>query len=97
MDDLHKVTIEQRLDEPGRFLIFGFDDAMCFLVPAMIGFLARALIEGAICGLIVYFIWRKLKGESGIARLKAAVYWYAPFQASPFRAFPPSHVIFWRG
>lgn len=97
MDDLHKVYIEQRLEEPARFLIFSADDALVFAAPTLIGFLARAMIEGAACGLIAYFIWRKLKGESGIARLKAAVYWYAPFEVSPYRKFPPSHVIFWRG
>lgn len=91
------VHIEQKLEAPGRLLFFTIDDAAAFLGPAFVGFLSRHLIEGVVVGLIVFFFWRKLKGEGGVESLKAAAYWYLPHEVSPYRSFPRSDVTHWRG
>mgnify|MGYP001799523604 CR=1 FL=1 len=97
MDDPNVVRIEQKLEAPGRLLFFTLDDAAAFLLPAAVGFLSRHLISGALVGVLAFFLWQKLKGEGGVERLKAAAYWYLPFQVSPYRSFPRSDVSHWRG
>ena len=97
MEDTSVVRIEQKLEAPGRLLFFTLDDAAAFLLPAAIGFLSRHLVEGAVVGVILFIFWRRLKGEGGVERLKAASYWYLPAQVSPYRSFPRSDVTHWRG
>ena len=96
-NDNNIVKIEQRLEEPGRFLIFTADDALMFAFPFLIGWVSRHLIPGLIAGIVFYAIWKRLKGEGGLTRLKGAVYWFLPSEVSPYRSFPPSHVEHWRG
>jgi conjugal transfer pilus assembly protein TraL len=91
------VSIEQKLEVPKRFLFFTADDAAAFLAPAFIGFLSRHVIGDLIIGVITFSLWRRLKGEGGIERLKAAVYWFFPQEATPYRSFPRSDVVFWWG
>lgn len=91
------VRIEQKLEAKGRLLFFTADDAAAFLIPAAVGFLSRNIISGVLVGLILFALWRRLKGEGGLERLKAAAYWYLPAQISPYRSFPRSDVVHWRG
>jgi len=91
------VLIEQRFEEPARFLIFTMDDALVFALPFMVGWVTKHLIPGAIIGLVLYSIWKRMKGEGGLSRLKAATYWFLPSEVTPYRSFPPSHVEHWRG
>ena len=91
------VLIEQTLEEPGRFLFFTVDDAFAFIIPLLIGFLSRHLIPGAILGVICYLAWSRIKGEGGLNRIKGAFYWFLPTMVSPYRSFPRSDVMFWRG
>ena len=91
------VKIEQKLEAQGRLLSFTADDAAAVLLPAMIGFLSRHLIGGIVVGLILFAIWRRVKGEGGLERLKAAAYWFLPHQVSPYRSFPRFDVSHWRG
>lgn len=97
MEDMSAVRIEQKLEAPGKLLFFTFDDAAAFLLPTAIGFLGRNVIFGVIVGVVAFILWRKLKGEGGLERLKAAAYWYLPPQVSPYRSFPRSDVTHWRG
>ena len=91
------IHIEQRFEQPARFLIFTADDALVFACPFLIGWMSKHLIPGFVIGLIFYFLWKRLKGEGGLSRLKAAFYWFCPVQLTPYRSFPPSHVEHWRG
>lgn len=92
-----EVQIEQKIDVPGRLFFFSTDDALVALIPVAIGFLSRNLIPGFFVGIVAYFLWRKLKGEGGLERLKALVYVAMPPQISPYRSFPRSDVVSWRG
>ena len=96
-DNSNIVLIEQKLEVPGRLLFFTADDAAMFLGPCFVGFLGRNLIAGIMIGLILFGRWRRLKGEGGIERLKAAAYWFLPPEISPYRSFPRSDVVHWRG
>ncbi|MBF9052275.1 type IV conjugative transfer system protein TraL [Roseobacter sp. HKCCD9010] len=91
------VRIEQKLEVPGRLFFFTTDDAAMFLGPCLVGFLGRSLIPGIVIGLILFSLWRRLKGEGGVERLKAAAYWFLPVELSPYRSFPRSDVVHWRG
>lgn len=97
MDNINKIIIEQKLETPARFLFFAADDACVFLAPVFVGFLGKALIEGFVCAFILFFLWRRIKGEGGLERFKAASYWYVPHVLTPFKSFPPSSVVYWRG
>lgn len=96
-DDTQMVRIEQRLEEPSRFLIFTFDDVLAFAVPMVVGWLGKQLILGLVVGLICYSLWKRVKGEGGLASVKAALYWFLPVEVTPYRGFPDSAVTFWRG
>lgn len=95
--DQDTVFIEQKLEAPRKLLFFTIDDAAMFLLPAAVGFLSKHLIGGIIVGLVAFSFWRRLKGEGGIERLKAAAYWFLPSEVSPYQSFPRSDVTFWRG
>lgn len=98
MNDANElVFIEQKLDAPKRLLFFTADDAAMFLVPTLVGFLSKHIIGGVLVGLVAFGLWRRLKGEGGLERLKAAAYWFLPYEVSPYRSFPKSDVVFWRG
>jgi conjugal transfer pilus assembly protein TraL len=96
-DAIDLILIEQKLEAPKRFLFFTADDAAMFLAPILVGFLSKHLIGGVVLGLIAFGLWRRLKGEGGVERLKAATYWFLPSEISPYRSFPQSDVVFWRG
>lgn len=97
MDETGRVTIEQKLQAPGRILFFTVDDAVVFAVPFLICFLGRDVLAGAFWGCVAFLVWRRVKGEGGVERLLASVYWYLPPFVAPYRAFPRSDVMFWRG
>ena len=96
-DTSNIVIIEQTLEEPSRFLIFTMDDALAFIIPVLVGYLSRHLIPGLLFGIMAYLAWSRIKGEGGINKIKGAFYWFLPAKVSPFRSFPPSAVMFWRG
>ena len=96
-DNSNTVRIEQKLEVPGRLFFFTTDDAAMFLGPCLVGMLGRSLIPGIVIGLILFSLWRRLKGEGGIERLKAAAYWFLPVELSPYRSFPRSEVVHWKG
>ena len=96
-DNSNTVRIEQKLEVPGRLFFFTTDDAAMFLGPCLVGMLGRSLIPGIVIGLILFSLWRRLKGEGGVERLKAAAYWFLPVELSPYRSFPRSDVVHWKG
>ncbi|WP_299969415.1 type IV conjugative transfer system protein TraL [uncultured Roseobacter sp.] len=91
------VRIEQRLEDQTRFLIFTVDDAFAFGLPFMMGWMTQKVFLGAFIGFVVYLVWKHVKGDGGMARLVAALYWFCPPAITPYRSFPPSHIQHWRG
>lgn len=91
------VKIEQRLQDPPRFLMISADEAAVFGVPFMMGMLGKAMISGAIFAFILWTVWRRLKGEGGLVMMVAALYWYVPRVVNIFPGFPDSSVTVWEG
>lgn len=91
------ITIEQRLQEPPRILLFPMDEGLALLIPAVLGLVMRQALLGALVALCSYFLWKRLKGESGIEALLAAIYWFFPSSVTPYRSLPDSSVSIWRG
>lgn len=91
------VTIEQRLQEPARFYFLAADEAVVLAFPILLGFMSRYIISGAVAALILWQVWRRVKGEGGIPRLLALIYWYLPTELCGFRGVPRSSVTVWRG
>lgn len=91
------VKIEQRLQDPPRFLILPADEAFVLGVPLMMGLMSRQVIVGAAVSLVGWMIWRKLKGEGGLEKVLAALYWFLPTNLSGFGPLPDSSVTHWEG
>jgi len=89
------VKIEQRLQDPARFLILPLDEAVFLGLPFMMGLLSRQIIVGSVVAFVVWSVWRRLKGEGGIERLLAAAYWYLPSEIGIFKPFPDSATSVW--
>jgi conjugal transfer pilus assembly protein TraL len=91
------VKIEQRLQEQGRLLLFPIDEGLALLAPAGVGLAIQQAIPGIVFGIIIYVIWKRLKGDGGVERLLAMTYWYLPKALSPLKNWPDSAVNMWRG
>ena len=91
------ISIEQRLQDQARFLLFSIDDAVILGVPMILGMLSRRPIEGIFVGFVLWQIWKRLKGDGGLTRLSALAYWYLPKPLSICRGFPDSGITEWRG
>jgi conjugal transfer pilus assembly protein TraL len=89
------VTIEQRLQDPAQFLILPADEAAFLAFPTMMGILGRQVLLGVAAGLILWSLWRRLKGEGGLEGFAAALYWHLPTRLSGFSPFPDSSVSVW--
>ena len=91
------VKIEQRLQDPPRFLMIPADEAAVFGVPLLMGMLGKVLITGAIVGMVLWTIWRRLKGDGGMIMMIGALYWYLPNAVKVFPGLPDSSVSVWEG
>ncbi|WP_412074367.1 type IV conjugative transfer system protein TraL [Tritonibacter mobilis] len=90
------VKVEQRLQDPPQFFFFPADEAIAGVFPFAMGFITNHVFGGIIAGIILYFIWKRVKGERGLHGLLALIYWIVPMELSMFRSFPDSAVCTWR-
>ncbi len=91
------VQIEQRLQDPPRFLMVPADEAFIFGLPFLLGMVGKVLISGFIVGLVLWMIWRRLKGDGGLVMMIGAFYWYIPSTVNMFAGLPDSSVSVWEG
>jgi len=91
----HTVVIEQRLQDPPRVLMMPADEAVLIGLPVLMGLLSRNMFLGIAIGLVVWTVWRKLKGEGGLETLAAAAYWFLPSTLGIFKPLPDSAVETW--
>jgi conjugal transfer pilus assembly protein TraL len=90
------VAIEQRLQDPPRFLMFSADEAAALGVPILLGVAGKKVVLGIVTGLVLYRLWKALRGDGGLQGLMATIYWFAPRELRLIRALPDSGVIVWR-
>ena len=95
MQETEVVRIEQRLQDPARFLMLPIDEAAILGLPLLMGLLSRQLVIGAPVAFIIWAAWRYIKGNGGIEYVLAAAYWFIPSRLSVFRPLPPSSVERW--
>lgn len=91
------TAIEQRLQDQPRILIFPLDEGIALLAPAGVGVAMQAAIPGLVLGVVSYLIWKRMKGDGGIERILASMYWFLPRALSPVKNWPDSAVTMWRG
>ncbi len=91
------VRIEQRLQDQPRIALLSLDEAIVVGFPIMIGLLSRRLIAATIVALILWQVWKRVKGDGGLHWVLAAMYWFIPKSITAFRTFPDSAVERWRG
>lgn len=89
------VVIEQRLQDPPRFLMLPADEAVILGLPILMGLIGRMLFPGLIVGFATWATWKRLKGEGGLERLLAAAYWYTPHGFGVFAPFPDAAPEVW--
>lgn len=90
------VKVEQRLQDPPQFFFLPADEAVGGLFPVLVGLLTRQAFVGFAAGLVLYFVWKRVKGERGLQGLLAILYWIAPREVTLYRSFPDSAVNAWR-
>lgn len=91
------IKIEQRLQEQGKFFFFTIDEAFVLGLPILLGLVSRQPIPLAILAVILWQLWKLLKGDGGLERLLTATYWYLPKVINPYRGLPDSAITIWRG
>lgn len=91
------VKIEQRLQEAGRILLFPVDEGLALLAPAGIGLGLQAPLPGIALGVISFVLWKRFKGDGGLERVLAQLYWYLPRSLTITKTLPDSSVQAWRG
>ena len=89
------VVIEQRLQDPPRFLMLPADEALVLGLPILMGLLGRMLIPGLLVGILTWAAWKRLKGEGGLETLLAAAYWYTPHDLGIFAPLPDAAPEVW--
>lgn len=89
------VVIEQRLQDPPRFLMLPADEAAILGLPILMGLMGRMLLPALLVAFIAWAAWKRLKGEGGLEMLLAAAYWYTPHALGLFSAFPDSAPETW--
>jgi type IV conjugative transfer system protein TraL len=94
-EKMHVITIEQRLQDPARFLIMPADEAIILGLPILMGLLGRQAVAGIIVGFLVWAFWKRLKGEGGLEAFLAATYWFLPQATGLYREFPDSAFEIW--
>lgn len=92
-----EVKIEQRLQDPPRVLILPADEAFVLGLPLMMGLISRQAIVGVVVSLVIWSIWRRLKGEGGIERILAYLYWFLPSGIGGFNPLADSSITHWEG
>ena len=95
MDINGLVKIEQRLQDPPRFLMLPADEAAILGLPVMMGLLSKQIFIGVAFAFLLWVGWKRLKGSGGLDALLAATYWYLPSALRIFDPFPPSNVEVW--
>ena len=91
------ITIEQRLQDPPRFLMLPADEAAAFGIPFMMGVMGKIVFSGFIIGVLIWLVWRRAKGEGGIVMFVGALYWFLPSRLRVFPGLPDSSVSVWEG
>lgn len=89
------VKIEQRLQDPQRFFLVPADEAMTLGFPAAIGMLTQNLVPGIVAAIVIWFAWKKVKGDGGLESFAALCYWYLPTELMAFPSFPDSAETRW--
>jgi len=92
-----QYKIPRYLNEPKRFVIFTIDELIGFMAALILfGWVLNALVVGLVIGSAIVAGLKKLKGEQGLTRLYALIYWYLP-PIFPYRCLPASHQRHWVG
>lgn len=89
------ILIEQRLQDAPRFMMLPADEAIAIGLPVMLGLMSRQVFVGVIIAGVIWMVWKRLKGDTGLPGLLAAVYWYLPAQVSAFNELPDSSISVW--
>ena len=69
------------LDAPVRFLIFTVQEALCLVVPFMLGVASDHFWCGASVACVLYAVVRGCRRHIGLRRLRGFYYWHFPTRA----------------
>lgn len=78
-------------------MLFPIDEGLALLAPAGIGLGLQAPFAGLILGIASYAVWKRIKGDGGMERVLAQLYWFLPATLSIAKTFPDAAVQDWRG
>lgn len=91
------IRVEQRLQDVPRFLLVPMDEGLAAALPVGLGLMTQHLLPGLLMSLVTFIGWKRFKGEGGVPRVLAMLYWFLPKSFSLFKSLPDSGVFVWRG
>lgn len=91
------IRVEQRLQDIPRFLLVPIDEGLAASLPIGFGLLTQHLLPGLFLAVFAFIGWKRFKGEGGVPRVLALLYWFLPKSFSFFKSLPDSGVFVWRG
>ena len=91
------IRVEQRLQDVPRFLLVPIDEGLAAALPVGFGLLPQHLLPGLMLSVVAFIGWKRFKGEGGVPRVLALLYWFLPKSFSLFKSLPDSGVFVWRG
>ncbi|WP_171182246.1 type IV conjugative transfer system protein TraL [Ruegeria sp. HKCCD8929] len=90
------IKVEQRLQDPPQFFILPADEAIAGGLPFVLGLVSKHAVLGVVMAVVLFSVWKRVKGERGLSGLLALLYWILPREISIYRALPDSAVRTWR-
>lgn len=88
---LNGSAIPTRLDDPPRFMWWDFDVSMLFMSFVVLGLVLKWVVPFTVIGLVLAYLYNKLKAGQHRAFGMHLVYWHLPITLG-FKATPPSAI-----
>ena len=82
--------LPSKLDAKERWLFWTIDEGMALVAPMMFGFIFGYFASAIIGGILIFLLWRKLKGSRHMNIAIYGTYWFFPETFSGLKATPSS-------
>lgn len=84
--------IPKYLDEPARFLVWTYPQALCLGAPVFWGIMTKSMMLGLLGSLLIAYALRRFKSVIPGGCFMSFIYWHLPYSKRSYRFMPPSHI-----
>ena len=85
-------TIPRRLNDPPRMFWWDFDLSLLVLAATLLGLVAGYFVSGVVCGVMMAWVYSRMKSGKHPAYALHLIYWYLPDAVVNLNCTPPSHL-----